>query len=167
MLNLSTLLRRVTAIALLVGGCHGLPLVAPGATVVTYPSFERSDCSLNLNRSFPGGTLLIDSEESFRAHFACRGSSENRVESGSGVDFSRDLVVVFLADGKSRAPKLVRIERKGDRLTAIFSVEPYCGGAPPFPTTAVHPFLVRRASLSLESKVVTLSRFKSCPKDLP
>ena len=153
MLNLSKLLRRVTAIALLVGGCHGLPLVAPGATEVTYPSFERSDCGLNLNRSFPGGTLLIDSEESFHAHFACRGSS--------------DLVVVFLADGKSRAPKLVRTERKGDRLTAIFSVEPYCGGAPPFPTTAVHPFLVRRASLSLESKVVTLNRFKSCPKDLP
>ena len=78
-----------------------------------------------------------------------------------------DLVVVFLADGKGREPKLVRLQRKGDRLTALFGVEPYCGGAPPFPITAVHAFLVRRAPLSIESKVVTLNRGHRCPKNLP
>jgi hypothetical protein len=154
-------------IFLLVGGCHGLPPLGPGTTIVTYPVFDRPDCNLNLKRSFPGGTLLIDSEESFRSAFECRREVNHQAESGSGVDFSRELVAVFLADGKGRVPKLVRLQRKGERLTALFGVEPYCGGAPPFPITAVHAFLVRREPLSIESKIVTLNRGQRCPKDLP
>lgn len=167
MLNMSKSLRRAAEIALLAGGCHGLPLVEPGAAVVTYPSFSRGDCSLSQSGFFPGGTLLIDSEAAFRANFECPSSSDDRAGSSSGVDFSRDLIVVFLATGKSLMPKLARLERKGDRLTAIFSVEPYCGGAPPFPITAVPAFLVRRAPLTLASKAVTLHRDRSCPKGLP
>ena len=166
-MNLSNLLCSASLISLFACGCHGLPPLGPGTAVVTYPVFERSDCSLNLKRSFPGGALLIDSEEAFRYHFECPRDADNRVESGSSVDFSRDLVVVFLADGKGRAPKLVRLQRKGDRLTALFGVEPYCGGAPPFPITAVHAFLVHRAPLSIESKVVTLNRGHRCPNNLP
>ncbi|MBL8633978.1 MAG: hypothetical protein JNM40_12215 [Myxococcales bacterium] len=166
-MNLSDLRYAASVICLLVGGCHGLPPLGPGTAVVIYPVFERSDCNLNLNRSFPGGALLIDSEEAFRSHFECPRDADHGFERGSSVDFSRDLVVVFLADGKGRRPKLVRLQRKGDRLTALFGIEPYCGGAPPFPITAVHSFLVRRAPLSIESKVVTLNRGHRCPNDLP
>lgn len=165
-MNLSNLLYSASVIFLLVGGCHGLPPLGPGTAVVTYPLFERPGCNLNLN-AFPGSTLLIDSEETFRSAFECPRDANHQVESGSSVDFSRDLVVAFLADGEGNAPKLVRLQRKGDRLTALFGVEPYCGGAPPFPITAVHAFLVRRAPLSIESKVVTLNRGHRCPKDLP
>lgn len=167
MFNMSKSLRHGAAIALLAGGCHGLPLVPPGAAVVSYPAFERWDCSLARNVFFPGGTLLINSEEAFRANFECHANSDDRGESNSGVDFSRDLIVVFLATGASLAPKLARLERKGDRLTAIFSVERYCGGAPPFPITADHAFVVRRAPLTLESKLVTLNSARRCPKGLP
>ncbi len=166
-MNLSNLLYAAPVLFLLVGGCHGLPPLGPGTAVVTYPVFERSDCNLNLNRAFPGGALLIDSEEAFRSHFECPRDADHLVERGSSVDFTRDLVVVFLADGKGRAPKLVRLQRKGERLTALFGIEPYCGGAPSFPITAVHAFLVRRAPLSIESKVVTLNRGHRCPNDLP
>ena len=166
-MNLSNLLYAAPVLFLLVGGCHGLPPLGPGTAVVTYPVFERSDCNLNLNRAFPGGALLIDSEEAFRSHFECPRDADHLVERGSSVDFTRDLVVVFLADGKGRAPKLVRLQRKGERLTALFGIEPYCGGAPSFPITAVHAFLVRRAPLSIESKVVTLNRGHRCPSDLP
>ena len=166
-MNLPGMRYAASVIFLLVGGCHGLPPLGPGTTIVTYPVFDRPDCNLNLKRSFPGGTLLIDSEESFRSAFECRREVNHQAESGSGVDFSRELVAVFLADGKGRVPKLVRLQRKGERLTALFGVEPYCGGTPPFPITAVHAFLVRRAALSLESKVVTLNRGQRCPKDLP
>lgn len=167
MFNRSKSLRHATAIALLAGGCHGLPLVPPGAAVVTYPAFARGDCSLARNVFFPGGTLLIDREEAFRANFECHGNSDGRGESSSGVDFSRDLIVVFLATGSGLVPKLARLERKGDRLTAIFSVERYCGGAPPSPITVDHAFVVRRAPLTIESKLVTLNRARRCPKGLP
>jgi len=132
-----------------------------------YPVFDRSDCNLDLKRSFPGGTVLIDSEESFRSAFECPRDADHQAESGSGVDFTRELVAVFVADGKGRVPKLVRLQRKGDRLTALSGVEPYCGGTPPFPITAVHAFWVHRAALSLESKVVMLNRGQRCSKDLP
>ena len=166
-MNLPGMRYAASVIFLLVGGCHGLPPLGPGTTIVTYPVFDRPDCNLNLKRSFPGGTLLIDSEESFRSAFECRREVNHQAESGSGVDFSRELVAVFLADGNGRVPKLVRLQRKGERLTALFGVEPYCGGAPPFPITAVHAFLVRREPLSIESKIVTLNRGQRCPKDLP
>lgn len=166
-MNLPGMRYAASVIFLLVGGCHGLPPLGPGTTIVTYPVFDRPDCNLNLKRSFPGGTLLIDSEESFRSAFECRREVNHQAESGSGVDFSRELLAVFLADGKGRVPKLVRLQRKGDRLTALFGVEPYCGGAPPFPITAVHAFLVRREPLSIESTIVTLNRGQRCPKDLP
>jgi len=166
-MNLPGMRYAASVIFLLVGGCHGLPPLGPGTTIVTYPVFDRPDCNLNLKRSFPGGTLLIDSEESFRSAFECRREVNHQAESGSGVDFSRELVAVFLADGKGRVPKLVRLQRKGERLTALFGVEPYCGGAPPFPITAVHAFLVRREQLSIESTIVTLNRGQRCPKDLP
>lgn len=166
-MNLPGMRYAASVIFLLVGGCHGLPPLGPGTTIVTYPVFDRPDCNLNLKRSFPGGTLLIDSEESFRSAFECRREVNHQAESGSGVDFSRELVAVFLADGNGRVPKLVRLQRKGERLTALFGVEPYCGGAPPFPITAVHAFLVRREPLSIESTIVTLNRGQRCPKDLP
>ena len=166
-MNLPGMRYSASVIFLLVGGCHGLPPLGPGTTIVTYPVFDRPDCNLNLKRSFPGGTLLIDSEESFRSAFECRREVNHQAESGSGVDFSRELVAVFLADGNGRVPKLVRLQRKGERLTALFGVEPYCGGAPPFPITAVHAFLVRREPLSIESTIVTLNRGQRCPKDLP
>ncbi len=166
-MNLPGIRYAASVIFVLIGGCHGLPPLGPGTAIVTYPVFERPDCNLNLKRSFPGGTVLIDSEESFRSAFECPRDADHQAESGSGVDFTRELVAVFLADGKGRLPKLVRLQRKGDRLTALFGVEPYCGGTPPFPITAVHAFLVRRAALSLESKVVTLNRGQRCPKDLP
>lgn len=152
---------------LLLGGCHGLPPLEPGSVVVQYPVWERADCTLNLQRTFPGGSLIIDSEGAFRSAFECHHDTNQRAAGEPIVDFSRELLVVFLADGKGHVPKLVRLQRKGDRLTALFGVESYCGGAPPSYLTAVHSFLVRRAPLTAESKVVTLHRGPRCPNNLP
>ena len=157
--------RLATAIALLTGGCLAS---APRANVVTYPSFAR-DCGLTPSGEqprIPGGTLLIASEEAFRANFECYDRVGGRIESQSGINFSRDVIAVFSASGDGNLPRLTRLERAGHRLTAIFSVEPYCGGAPPSARTAVHVFVVPAAPLTLESKAVR-SDGERCPSDLP
>lgn len=158
-------MRCVAQWALIFVGCQGLPRVVPGATEVTYPSFERSDCSLKPDVSFTNGTLIIDSEAAFGAHFTCADNRDIGAKNGAGVDFSANLLVVFVADGKSHAPKFVRLERKGDRLTALFVTETYCGGAPPVPRLTDQAFVVPRAPLLLNSHVVT--RFRRCPNNLP
>lgn len=159
--------RRATAITLLTAGCLRAAPHAQVANAVTYPSFA-GECSLRSSGEHLGipGARLIASEEAFRASFECFDRAGGRVESRSGLDFTRDVIVVFGATGEGNLPRLTRLERDGDRLTAIFSVESYCGGAPPDAATAVHSFVVPAAPLTLERKVVVTDG-EPCPGDLP
>ncbi len=167
MFTLFTSLRRAAVGVLFVSGCHGLPLVPIGATVVTYPPFDRWDCNLKEGLFVPGGALLIDSEEAFRAKFECYEAPGARVERSSGVDFSRDAIAVFLSFGQGSAPKFARLERKDDRLKAIFRVEAYCGGAEPYEMRTVQSFLLRREPVTLESQTIELKPIVRCPTGLP
>ncbi|MEZ4293715.1 MAG: hypothetical protein R3B70_01975 [Polyangiaceae bacterium] len=186
MISKSACLRACLAASLFASGCSPIPPVGEGAKVIVgegaevgpnggplpgVATFEPEACSFaNEPRAtqprIPGGALLIDSEEAFKARYQCFDAKLNVVEKSSGVDFSKDVIVVFAASGDAVAPKLERVERAGDKLTAVFGLTSYCGGAPPPVITTVSAFVVKKAALTLETKSFTYSH-ERCPSDLP
>lgn len=157
-------------------GGHGVavtstvPPLPAGATLVDAPALDIPGCwpsaGDDAQLSLPGGVRLLDSEEAFQALYRCFDERGDAVPARSGVDFSRDVIAVFVSFGDEVAPRLERVERLGDTLTAVFGKTAYCGGAPPPEIPAVHALVLRKEPLTLAVTQFTYPH-EPCPPDLP
>ncbi len=182
----SASLTRLAAVLLAVGcgGRHGggsrsadshsaapaIPPLTDGATVVEAPRFEPVGCRPGAREdaqpSVPGGARLLDSEEAFQALYLCFDEQGAVVPKSSGVDFTQSVIAVFSSHGQAVAPRLERLERLGDTLTAVFGQTAYCGGAPPPEIATVHAVVVKRERLTLATTHFVYPH-EPCPRDLP